>query len=71
MSICAGIVISVSFQQVNHAPNAETGPDGDHECLQYSNRACEKSHIVSSYYNKVVSTPTFGSDKNDLEGEGA
>lgn len=24
-----------------------------------------------SYYNKVVSTPTFGSDKNDLEGEGA
>ena len=26
---------------------------------------------VSSYYNKVVSTPTFGRDKNDLEGEGA
>ena len=25
----------------------------------------------SSYYNKVVSTPTFGREKNDLEGEGA
>ena len=24
-----------------------------------------------SYYNKVVSTPTFDRDKNDLEGEGA
>ena len=27
--------------------------------------------ILLSYYNKVVSTPTFGRDKNDLEGEGA
>lgn len=28
-------------------------------------------YAYSRYYNKVVSTPTFGSDKNDLEGEGA
>ena len=28
-------------------------------------------HGISSYYNKVVSTPTFGRDKNDLEWEGA
>ena len=26
---------------------------------------------ITSYYNKVVSTPTFGRDKNNLEGEGA
>ena len=28
-------------------------------------------HGISSYYNKVMSTPTFGRDKNDLEWEGA
>ena len=47
MSISPGVVVAVAFEQVNHAPNAESGSERDNESLQYSNRLIEKFHITS------------------------
>ena len=47
MSICTRIIVAVAFEQVNHAPNAESGSERDNEGLQYSNRLIEKFHITS------------------------
>ena len=47
MSIGAGIVIAVAFQEVDNTPCAETCAQGDHENLQRVNRACKKSHKVN------------------------
>jgi len=44
MSICAGIVIAVSFQQVDGTPNAKTCTEGNDQGLQYGDRAVEKCH---------------------------
>ena len=34
MSICAGVVVSVAFQQVDGSPDAEAGTEGDDEGLE-------------------------------------
>ena len=47
MSIGAGIVRAVAFQQVDHAPHAETGTESDHEGLQSGDSGCEELHIAS------------------------
>ena len=44
MSIRARIVVAVSFQEVDHAPDPETGPDGGHEGLEDADRGSEKAH---------------------------
>ena len=46
MSFGAGIVISVALQQVDHAPNAKTGSEGNDEGLQYIDCAIEEIHIL-------------------------
>ena len=33
MSICAGVVIAVPFQQIDDAPHGKTAADGDHKHL--------------------------------------
>ena len=45
MSICAGVVVSVAFQQVDGSPNAETGTEGDDEGLENADSRVEKFHI--------------------------
>lgn len=45
MSICAGVVVSVAFQQVNGSPDAETGTEGDDEGLENADSRVEKFHI--------------------------
>ena len=45
MSISAGVVVSVAFQQVNGSPNAETGTEGDDEGLENADSRVEKFHI--------------------------
>lgn len=47
MSIGAGIVRAVAFQQVDHAPHTETGTESDHEGLQSGDSGCEELHIAS------------------------
>ena len=46
MSICARIIISVALQQVDHAPDAKTGSEGNDEGLQNIDCAIEEIHIL-------------------------
>ena len=43
---CRTIIISVALQQVDHAPNAKTGSEGNDEGLQHIDCAIEKIHIL-------------------------
>ena len=45
MSISAGIVVSVAFQQVDGSPDAEAGTEGDDEGLENADSRVEKFHI--------------------------
>lgn len=45
MSISAGVVVSVAFQQVNGSPDAEAGTEGDDEGLENADSRVEKFHI--------------------------
>ena len=44
MSICAGVVVTVTFQQVDDAPYAETGTEGDNEGLENGDCLIKKFH---------------------------
>ena len=44
MSICAGVVVAVTFQQVDDAPHAETGTEGDNKGLENGDCLIEKFH---------------------------
>ena len=46
MSICARIIISVTLQQVDEAPDAKTGSEGNDEGLQNIDCAIEEIHIL-------------------------
>ena len=52
MSIRAGIVIAITFQQVDHTPDAKASADGDHEGLENGNCRIEKSHRIPPYIIK-------------------
>ena len=45
MSIRAGVVVAVTFQQVDDAPDAQTGTEGDNEGLKNGDSLIEKCHI--------------------------
>ena len=45
MSIRAGVVVPVTFQQVNYAPNAQTSAERNHQRLKNANRRLKKSHV--------------------------
>ena len=45
MSISAGVVVSVAFQQVDGSPDAEAGTEGDDEGLENADSRVEKFHI--------------------------
>ena len=44
MSIRAGVVVTVTFQQVDDAPDAETGSQSNNEGLQNGDSLIEKCH---------------------------
>ena len=46
LAFCARIIISVALQQVDHAPNAKTGSEGNDEGLQHIDCAIEEIHIL-------------------------
>lgn len=46
MSISARIIISVALQQVDYAPDAKTGSEGNDEGLQHIDCAIEEIHIL-------------------------
>ena len=45
MSICAGVVRTVAFQQVDNAPHAQASAEGNYEGLQSGDGRSEKLHI--------------------------
>ena len=44
MRICAGVVIPVSLQKIDCAPNAEAGAEGDDQRLEHVYCGIEKCH---------------------------
>ena len=48
MSIRTRIIISITFQKVDHAPHAKSRPKSDYQCLQYTDCTLKKCHIFSS-----------------------
>ena len=46
MTFCARVVVAVTFQQVDYAPDAKTGSEGNDEGLQHIDCAIEEIHIL-------------------------
>ena len=46
MSIGAGVVVAVTFQQVDNAPDTETGTERDNEGLKNGDCLFKKCHTV-------------------------
>ena len=44
MSIRAGVIIPISFQKIDRAPNAEAGAEGDDQRLEHVYCGIEKLH---------------------------
>ncbi len=44
MSISSGIVVAITFQQVDNTPNAETGAECDYEGLKNGDCLSKKCH---------------------------
>ena len=48
MSIGAGVIVAISFHQVDHTPHSQTGTEGNNERLKDRNRLIDKFHRVTS-----------------------
>lgn len=46
LALCAGIIVSIAFHQVDHAPYAQSGADRDNQCLKDIHCTRKKAHIV-------------------------
>ena len=46
MSICARVVVAVTFQQVDDTPDTKTSTQSDNESLKNGNCLFKKCHIV-------------------------
>ena len=44
MSICAGIIIAIPFQQIDRAPYTEASTEGDDQRLEHLDSRIEKLH---------------------------
>ena len=44
----AGVIVTISFHQVDHAPHSQTGTEGNNERLKDRNRLIDKFHRVTS-----------------------
>ena len=64
MSIRARVVIAVTFQQVDDAPDTEAGSQCDNEGLQNVDCAVEKFHTVTVQH-PVKGTLIFGQNREN------
>ena len=46
LAFCAGVVVAVTFQQVDNAPDTETGTERDNESLKNGDCLFKECHIV-------------------------
>ena len=44
LGLCAGVVIAVTFHQIDAAPDREAGTEGDHEGLEDADCGVKKCH---------------------------
>ena len=44
LTASAGVIVSVTFQQIDSAPNAECSAEGDHKGLENADCGLEKCH---------------------------
>lgn len=54
MSICAGVIVAIAFEQVDCTPNAETSAQGNNESLKNTNCGSKKCHKISSLNFEIV-----------------
>ena len=47
-SICAGVVVAITFEQIDSAPDAKTGTESNDEGLKDPNSRVEKCHVDSA-----------------------
>ena len=56
MSIGARIVVAISFQEIDAAPHAEAGTQGNHQGLKSRNCGLKKSH-TRFCRNRIIPSP--------------
>ena len=56
MSIRARIIVSVTFEKVNRAPDGKARAQGNYESLQYVYRAVKEIHTITSIFCFDVNT---------------
>ena len=69
MRFCARIIISVALQQVDHAPNAKTGSEGNDEGLQHIDCAIEEMAAKSLYCHTAEVTQGDLAEPQIIPGE--
>ena len=47
LGLCTGVIVTVTFQQVDDTPNAETGTESDNEGLENTNCGSKKCHRLN------------------------
>lgn len=55
LAFCAGVVVAVPFQQIDCAPDTETGTERDDEGLKDPNSRVEKCHTMIFAADKRLS----------------
>src|SRR5699024_8955354 len=46
LALCRGVVGPITFQQVDNAPDTETGTDGDHQGLENGDSRAKEFHNI-------------------------
>jgi hypothetical protein len=49
MSITAGVIVAITFQQVDRTPNAQTGTQSDNQSLKNFDRRVKEFHSRFSF----------------------
>ena len=53
LTFAAGVIVTITFQQVDGTPNAETGTESNNEGLEDFDRTVEKFHNRFSFINET------------------
>lgn len=52
LGLGTGVVVTVAFEQVNHAPNTETSTESNNESLENTNCRSKKCHMVATSFSR-------------------
>ena len=47
LGLCTGVVVTVTFEQVDYTPNTETGTESDYESLKNTNSRVKEIHRLN------------------------